>query len=385
MGKATVYPRNKRSFFGLILAGLFSFFPAVVSAQQTASFSVSEGELPDAPGRETSPNGLHVLPGQSSAQSPSQPPGQQSLGSISGTVLDINERTVPEARITLVNETSTEERVALSDSEGHFTFANLAPGRFKLTITSAGLRTFVSSDVLLHPGEKHELQRVALPVASTAADIQVTVTENEIAQEQIKAEEKQRVFGVFPNFYTSYIWDAAPLSSKQKFQLATRAITDPVDFLSSGIVAGVEQARNTYPGYGQGAQGYAKRYGADYANGAIGRMLGSAILPSLFHQDPRYFYMGSGSTRSRLIYALKMAVMCKGDNGQLQPNYSYVLGSFATGGIANAYHPAGDRGARLTIDNGLLNIAGHAVDNLVREFLSRKLTPNVPDYANGKP
>jgi len=179
----------------------------------------------------------------------SQPPGQQSLGSISGTVLDINERTVPEARITLVNETSTEERVALSDSEGHFTFTNLAPGRFKLTITSAGLRTFVSSDVLLHPGEKHELQRVALPVASTAADIQVTVTENEIAQEQIKAEEKQRVFGVFPNFYTSYIWDAAPLSSKQKFQLATRAITDPVDFLSSGIVAGVEQARNTYPGY----------------------------------------------------------------------------------------------------------------------------------------
>ena len=376
MDKETIYPRNKRSFFGLILAGIFSIFPTIVFAQQAVNFAVNESELPNAPGRESSSNDQTLS---------TQLPYQQAPGSISGTVLDINERTVPEAKVTLVDETHAEERVAISDSEGHFIFTGLAPGRFKLTITSAGLRTFVSADVLLHPGEKHQLQRIALPIAEASADVQVTVTEEEIAQEQVKAEEKQRALGIFPNFYSSYIWNAAPLSTKQKFHLATKSITDPVDFLSSGVVAGIEQARDTYPGYGQGAQGYGKRYGADYANGAIGRMLSSAVFPSLFHQDPRYFYMGSGSTRTRVLYALKMAVITKGDNGELQPNYSYILGSFAAGGIANAYHPAGDRGARLTIDNALLNIAGHAADNLVREFILRKLTPKVPSYATGKP
>ena len=381
MGKAKVYPRNKRSFFGLILAGLFGFLPAMAPAQQTASLSVSENGLPDAPGRGPSANEMREFPGQSTAPSSDQ----QSLGSISGTVLDINEGMVPEARVTLVDESRAVEHVVLSDSAGRFTFTDLAPGKFKLTITSPGLKTFVSSEILLHAGERHELQRIALPIASTTADVQVTVTQNEIAQEQVKAEEKQRVFGVLPNFYSSYIWNAAPLSSKQKFGLATKSITDPVDFLSSGIVAGIEQDRNTYPGYGQGAQGYAKRYGADYANGAIGRMLSSAVFPSLFHQDPRYFYKGSGSVRSRVLYAIGMAVITKGDNGQWQPNYSYVLGSFAAGGIANAYHPSTDRGARLTIDNALLDIAGHAADNLVREFILRKFTPKVPNYANGKP
>ncbi len=165
-----------------------------------------------------------------------------------------------------------------------------------------------------------------LPPAATTTDVQVAVTQTELATEQLKAQEQQRVLGIFPNFYSSYIWDAAPLSSGQKYQLALRSIADPFAFVGTGIFAAAEQWQNTFPGYGQGAQGYAKRYGAAYADEALSRMIGSAILPSLLHQDPRYFYRGSGSKKSRALYAISAAVICRGDNGKMQPNYSYVAG-----------------------------------------------------------
>jgi hypothetical protein len=206
-----------------------------------------------------------------------------------------------------------------------------------------------------------------------------------LATEQLKTQEQQRVLGVFPNFYSSYLWDAVPLSSGQKYHLALHSIADPFAFVGTGAFAAIEQWHNTFPGYGKGAQGYAKRYGAAYADEALSRMIGSALLPSLLHQDPRYFYRGSGTKKSRALYAISAAVICRGDNGRLQPNYSYVLGSFAAGGISNLYHPASDRGVGLTIGNGFLNVAAHALDNLGREFVFRKLTPKVPNYAQGKP
>jgi hypothetical protein len=162
-------------------------------------------------------------------------------------------------------------------------------------------------------------------------------------------------------------------------------VIDPVNFLGTGAIAGLEQSRNIYPGYGSGLGGYGKRYGATYADDFDARMIGSALLPSLLHQDPRYFYDGKGSVSSRILYAVKSAVITRGDNGQLQPNYSYVLGSFAAGGISNVYHPASDRGIGLTIGNGFINIAGHAADNIIREFLLRRLTPGVPETSNGRP
>ena len=137
--------------------------------------------------------------------------------------------------------------------------------------------------------------------------------------------------------------------------------------------------------YGQGFEGYAKRYGASYADTVSARMFGSAIFPVLLHQDPRYFYQGSGSTRSRLLYALVSTVVCRGDNGRLEPNYSHVLGSFAAAGLSNLYRAPEDRKASLTFRNGLIITANGAVVNILREFLSRKLTPNVPGFANGKP
>jgi hypothetical protein len=312
---------------------------------------------------------------------PEQPPA----GSISGTVLDVNGGVVLGAQVTLLALDRPAGSTVMSGDGGQFSFPELAPGRFKLTVTATGFEQYASAEVVLYPGEKLILPEFRLSPAAITTNVQVSVTQLEIATEQLQVQEQQRVLGIFPNFYSSYIWDAAPLSSAQKFQLATRALVDPFSFVGTGIFAAAEQWQDTFPGYGQGAQGYAKRYGAAYADEALSRMIGSAILPSLLHQDPRYFYRGTGSRKGRALYAISQAIICRGDNGKMQPNYSYVLGSFAAGGLSNLYHPAGDRGAGLTIGNGFLNVGAHAIDNLAREFLFRKLTPKVPDYAQGKP
>src|SRR4029077_10209307 len=145
--------------------------------------------------------------------------------------------------------------------------------------------------------------------------------------------------------------DAAPLSSKQKFELAWKSTVDPITFGVTGAIAGIEQAENRFSGYGQGAEGYGKRFGASYADLVTSTYIGGAILPSLLKQDPRYFYKGTGGKRSRILYALANSVICKGDNGHWQANYSGILGSLAAGGISNLYYPAKDRnGAGLTFE-----------------------------------
>src|SRR4029077_15982729 len=180
-------------------------------------------------------------------------------------------------------------------------------------------------------------------------------------------QEKQRALGFIPNFYVSYVPNAAPLAPKQKFELAWKEMVDPVTFGLTGAIAGIQQAQNDFSGYGQGAQGYAKRYGAAYADTVTSTLIGSALLPSLLKQDPRYFYKGTGSKRSRFLYAVANSVICKGDNGKWQPNYSSILGSLAAGGISNSYYPAKDRGAGLTFENAALGIGATAAANLLQE------------------
>jgi hypothetical protein len=168
------------------------------------------------------------------------------------------------------------------------------------------------------------------------------------------------------------------MTPKQKFELAWKTTVDPVTFGIVGAIAGVQQAQNSFSGYGQGAQGYAKRYGSTYANLVAGTFIGSAILPSLFKQDPRYFYKGSGSKRSRILYAIANSVICKGDNGHWQTNYSNILGSLAAGALSNLYYPSQNRnGPALTFENTAIGIGATAAANLVEEFLMRKLTSNV--------
>ena len=289
------------------------------------------------------------------------------------------------AQVRLTVEDRRVKQETRSGADGQFSFANIAPGSFQLTITSAGFAVQTYSGVL-HSGEINTLAPIVLGVAADVTEVQVGVVPAEVAEEQIKIEEKQRVLGVLPNFYVTYIPNAVSLTSKQKFELAWKTIVDPFTFVVVGGAAGVEQAQNHFKGYGQGAQGYAQRFGAGYADTVTGTLIGSAILPSLLKQDPRYFYKGTGSMGSRALYAIANSLICKGDNGRWQPSYSNILGSLAAGGISNLYYPAQDRdGAELTFENAAIGIGGTAVTNLLQEFLIRKLTPKQSNHDPAKP
>jgi hypothetical protein len=322
-------------------------------------------------------------PGTASDGAPLPP--QRLPGSISGTIMDQSGAVIAGARITLTGEDRSIKQEVLSGADGQFSFSGVAPGPFQLTITSAGFATQTYSGIL-RSGEIDTLPPVVLTVASNVTEVQVGVSPVEVAEEQIKIEEKQRVLGVLPNFYVSYIPDAVPLNSKQKFKLAWKTVTDPFTLVFVGGAAGVEQAQNHFREYGQGAQGYAKRFGAGYGDTLTGTFIGSAILPSLLKQDPRYFYTGTGRMTSRALYAIANSVICKGDNRRWQPNYSNILGSLAAGGISNLYYPPQDRdGAELTFENAAIGIGGTAVTNLLQEFVIRKLTPKLPNHDQAKP
>ena len=317
-------------------------------------------------------------------------PSQTQPGSISGTVVDPDGAVIANAKIILAQPdlTSTSlssKQEARSDGEGHFFFANVAPGSFQVSLAASGFAPVQKSGVL-QPGENYTIPQITLAVAENIVDVEVTLSQQQIAQDQIKVEEKQRLLGVFPNFYVSYDPKAVPLTAKQKFELAWKATTDPVSFAVTGAIAGIEQADNAFSGYGQGAQGYAKRYGAAYADQVSGTFIGSAILPSLLKQDPRYFVKGTGSAKSRVLYAMANAVICKGDNGHWQPNYSFIIGDLSAGAISNLYYPAKNRnGAALTFENTAIVIGAGAIGNIFQEFFLRKLTRHAPPPDSAKP
>lgn len=296
-------------------------------------------------------------------------------GTITGSIIDVTGAPVVGAKVTITRaDQSTED--TYSDENGRFTFSNVKAGEFQLTITSPGF-TSQGTSGLLHDGENYSVPQVALTLETEITEVHVSMSQMQIAEAEIKDQEKQRVFGFVPNFYVSYVSDAAPLTAKQKFELAWKTTIDPVNFAITGIIAGVEQSQDAFEGYGQGSQGYAKRFGAAYGDGVSATFIGGAILPTLFKQDPRYFYKGTGSKKSRALYALANAVICKGDNGKWQPAYSSILGSLAAGGISNLYYAPSDRnGVQLTFENTLVGVGATAVTNLLQEFVVKKLTPH---------
>lgn len=334
-------------------------------------------------------------PEPSAEQHPEQPDAgpadgaavQQIFGSIRGTVVDQSGAVVAGAHVKLTGGDPAASQEAVTGGDGKFLFARVAAGPFQLSITSTaeGFAAQTTSGTL-HAGENYVAPVMTLAVAATMTDVEVGVSQVEVAEEQIKIEEKQRVLGVLPNFYVSYIPDAVPLTAKQKFKLAFRTVIDPFTLVSVAGSAGIQQGQNHFKGYGQGAQGYAKRFGADYGDTLSGTFIGGAVLPSLLKQDPRYFYKGTGSVPSRFLYAIANAFICKSDNRRWQVNYSSMLGSLAAGGISNLYYPAQDRdGAALTFENAAIGIGQTAVSNLFQEFIVKWLTPKAPGNGGGKP
>jgi len=333
-------------------------------SQETSIFQEAASAVADSPQAEASSGG-----GQQLDQRP---------GSISGRIVDQSGANIGGARVKLTQEGQSQSQEVLTDDSGEFSFANTPPGPFQLAISSEGLAPQEVSGIV-HPGEAYVVPLVMLVVATQKTEVLVGLTQVELAQEQLKEQEKQRVLGFIPNFYVSYVPNAAPLTAKQKFRLAWKTTSDPVTFLGVGALAGIDQATDRWGAYGHGAEGYAKRFGATYGNVFIGTFLGGAVLPSVLKQDPRYFYKGSGSTKSRILYALANSVICKGDNGRWQPDYSSIIGNFAAGGISNLYYPPNDRnGARVVLSNALIRIGETAVANIFQEFIIPKLTPNLP-------
>ncbi len=264
-------------------------------------------------------------------------------------------------------------------SDGGFQLEHLPAGAFQLAITAAGFAVGRVTGTLL-PNEQRELATIVLPAGTTEA-VDVTISQRELASAEVHAEEHQRLIGVIPNFFVVYDWHAPPLTARQKFELSWKTMTDPVTLGITGGIAGVQQATGNLSGYGQGAQGYGKRLGAGLADETAGTLLGGAVFPALLHQDPRYFYKGTGSVRSRLFYALSTAVIAKGDNGKWQPAYAGIAGDLSAGALSNLYYPANDRnGVGLTFENGFIAIALDGAQNVIQEFLLKHLTPKVPSY-----
>lgn len=322
------------------------------------------------------------FPGRAEGQSAA---GSEGLpGTIRGMVVDETGAVVAGARVRLSREGQAPEE-ARTDEDGGFFFGNVAPGEFQLEFTAEGFAARTASG-MLRAGDSYIVPRIALVVAAASSELRVTPSQVEVAEDQIKMEEKQRLLGVVPNFYVSYEHHAVPLTSRQKFELAWKTTIDPVNIGVNAAIAGIQQAQNDFSGYGQGAAGYGRRYGASYGNFLTGTYIGGAILPSLLKQDPRYFYKGTGSTRSRVMYAIANAVICKGDNGRWEANYSGIIGSLASGGISNLYYPPKNRdGAELTFENALIGIGATAATNILQEFVFRRLTPSSKrDAAKGQ-
>lgn len=300
--------------------------------------------------------------------------------SLFGTVLDKNQMVVPGAEVRLEDLDSHKVTILKSGDNGSFRCAGLSPGHYKLIITASGMGIY-SHQFELGSGDSKILSGIVLPVATQLSEVRVYANKDEIAQEEMHIAEQQRVFAVIPNFYVAYDWNAPAMPTRLKYDLAARTTFDPVAFIGTAIVAGLQQADDTFPTYGQGMAGYSKRFAASFGTNAIANFLGGAVFPQVFHQDPRYFYKGTGSIKSRLWYAIYESVLCRGDNGKQQFDYSGFLGSLSAGAISNIYYPPSDRGLSLTILGTLEGTGGTAIGNIIQEFFLRRITTHSKDKA----
>jgi hypothetical protein len=307
-----------------------------------------------------------------SASAQSLESANTNTGSIQGIAVDSNNDPVPDARVALQGPDGNRLTVVTKD-DGAFSFHGVTPGvSYNLTITAEGLSDWNSS-ITVEPGENKTLAGIQLRIVAAHRAVTVTYSSKEVAAQQLKAEEHQHVLGFIPNIYVSYEPHPEPLTAGMKFHLAYKGLTHPTFFAFEGLWAGVEQAAHMTD-YRQGARGYGERFGAALASGTSEAFFGNAVLPSLLHQDPRYFYEGSGTKRSRAWHAIAAPFVCKGDNGKLQPNYSQWGGSLISASLSNTYYPSSQRGAGLVFTNFGTSMGLHVGLGLAQEFLLKRFT-----------
>jgi len=294
-------------------------------------------------------------------------------GSLLGTVVDISDDPVPDAAVVLQGPAGN-RLAAVTKEDGSFAFPSVTPGIvYQVTVTAEGFAEW-SSSVTLEPGQNKTLTDIKLRILTVQRAVTVSYSEKEIAAQEFKAEEQQRVLRFIPNTYVTYEPHPEPLTTGMKFHMAYKSLTNPVFFARTAAVAGVHQAADTPDQWRQGAKGYGKRLGAGFADATTEGLIGNAILPSLLHQDPRYFYQGTGTKKSRALHAILAAFVCKGDNGKTQPNYSTWGGSLISSSIALSYYPSSDRNAQHVFKNFGIGMGLHVGGGLVQEFILDKFT-----------
>jgi len=299
---------------------------------------------------------------------------QSKPGRLVGTVSDVNGDPVPNARVVLETLESNDRRTVVTPESGYFEFTDVKPATpYRINVSAKDFADWTSPAVTIDSGQYKIVTGIQLRIETERTMVDVHYDPAEVATEQFKAEERQRVFGVIPNFYVSYDSDPAPLTAKMKFKLALKVSTDPVTAAGVVLVAASRQAANT-PKYGQGWGPYGERLGSTAADGFSDILIGGAILPSLLHQDPRYFYQGTGTTGSRIRHAVFSPFVAKGDNGMWQPNYSSLGGDLSSSALSNLYYPQANRGLGLVFGNFAIGTAERIGASLAQEFLFGKFT-----------
>ncbi len=331
--------------------------------------NAARAELPEAP-RPASEAGTASSPGGS--------PVHSATATISGTVLDVNGGLVPGATVVLNGATSGDRREVTADDTAGFKFDSVTSGiPYEITIQVQGFSTWTSPAISLEPSQFLILDDIHLKMEGETTSVTVYGSTEEIAVEQVHLEEQQRVLGFIPNFYVVYDGaNAVPLTAKLKFKLAMRVARDPITILGVGFMSGIDQAANR-PDYVQGAKGFGQRFGANAAGGFSDILLGGAVLPSLLHQDPRYFYQGTGGTRSRLRHAMASPFICRGDNGHRQINFSSIGGDIGATALSRTYYPSSNRGGGdLSLAFGISE-AERVFAAIAQEFILPRLTPSL--------
>ncbi len=293
-------------------------------------------------------------------------------GSILGTVVDTSDDPVPDATVVLQGPPDDRLTVVTNDS-GSFAFHHVTAGiAYQVTVTAEGFADW-SSAITVEPGQDKTLTDVQLRILAVQRAVTVSYSSKEVAAQQLKAEEQQRVLGFIPNVYVVYEPHPEPLTTRMKFELAYKDLTHPVFFARTAAWAGFEQAADLR-NYPQNARGYGERLGTSLAGGVTEGLIGNAVLPSLLHQDPRYFYQGSGTKKSRALHAILAAFICKGDSGKTQPNYSTWGGSLISSSISLSYYPSSDRNAQHVFRDFGIGMSLHVAGGLVQEFILAKFT-----------
>jgi Carboxypeptidase regulatory-like domain len=299
--------------------------------------------------------------------------GDTKTGTILGTVVDITDDPIPGATVVLHGPAGDRLQEATNEY-GSFAFHHVTTGvACQITVTAEGFAEWTSS-ITVEPGQEKTLADVKLRILAVQRAVTVSYSSKEVAVQQLKAEEQQRILRFIPNTYVTYEPHPEPLTTRMKFHMAYKSLTNPVFFARTAVRAGVQQANDTPGQWRQGAKGYGKRVGAGFADATTEGLIGNAILPSLLHQDPRYFYQGSGTKQSRALHAILAPFICKGDNGRTQPNYSTWGGSLISSSIALSYYPSSDRNSQHVFKNFGIGMGLHVAGGLVQEFILGKFT-----------